>query len=127
DPSRHDVAVFHEIRYKANAAIKLCVNRAAGCYFLNLVPDLHVAKEDGSDATKDAVKDVKRQLLGRQWNKAYYDVLEGWRERLLGPEKSRTFSYPPGARNGFAFRLSVPPAYSRLLVRSRRASTTTKK
>src|SRR6266704_1149107 len=127
DHSRHEVALYQETRYKAHAAIKLWVNRAAGCYFLNLVPDLHVAREDGSEAAQDAVKDVKRQLLGKQWNSAYYDVLEGWRERFLGSEKSRPFNYPPGGRDGFAFRLSLPPAYSRLLARSRRASTQRKK
>ncbi len=127
DPSKYEVAVYQETSYKAHAAIRLCVNRAAGYYFLNLVPDLHVAREDGNDATQDAVKDVKRQLLGKQWNRAYYDVLEGWKACLLGPEKSRSFHFPPGARDGFVFRLSIPPAYSRLLVPSRHANTKTKK
>jgi len=127
DPLKQEGAVYHEVRFKAHAAVKLCVNRAAGRYFLNLVPDLHVVREDGGDAAQDAVKDVKRQLLGKQWNRAYYDVLEEWRERFLGSEKSRPFNYPPGGRDGFAFRLSLPPAYSRLLARSRRASTQRKK
>jgi hypothetical protein len=121
DSTKHEVATFHGLRHKAYPAVRLSVNEAAGRHFLNLVPDLHVTLEDGAEAGVDAVKDVKRQLLGKQWNSLYYDVLEGWKARLFGSEKSCTFRYPPGSQSAFAFTLSLPPAYARLLAHAGRA------
>ncbi|TKS60083.1 MAG: hypothetical protein EWM72_01671 [Nitrospira sp.] len=113
-------------RYRAYEAVRLSLNRAKGMHFLNLIPSLHVTGEDGAEAPADTAKELKRQILGRQWNKNYDDALEAWRTRFLGSLGSKSFSYPPGSQNGFVFKLSQPPVLARILLRtqsSRRALT----
>ena len=122
DRTRSQLAAYSNVKHRAFEAIKISLNFSSGRQFINFVPDLHVVKEDEAEASKEATKDIKRQLLGKQWNTPYYDALEGWSARILGEDDSRSYVYPTFSSYTFVFRISKPPAYARILIRSPYAS-----
>lgn len=122
-----DRARFRTARYsgqpcKAFEAAKLSLNFSGNRQFLNLAPTIHVVKEDGTEASNEVVKDIKRQLLGKQWNQQYDEALEDWGNRVLGEDESKTFQYPPNAPDPFVFRIARPPALARIMCRSQQTS-----
>jgi NAD-dependent SIR2 family protein deacetylase len=119
DPTSNETVNWHTERYKAFPGARLSINKLKGSKFLNFVLDLHVVKEDGSEPCKEAIQNVKRQLLGRQWNQPYHKMLDDWCGRILGSEESRTFNSPPDSEDSFRFKLSRPPAYARIFVKSK--------
>lgn len=119
DDGKHERRTYTGESYRVFEAVRLSLNRSKGFQFLNLIPDLHVVKEDGSEASREAIQDIKRQLLGKQWNQAYGEALATWCERLLGQDSTRRFAYPPGSVDGFGFKLSRPSACARILNRSK--------
>ena len=76
------------------------------------------SREDGAGIDSQAVKNVKQQLLGTQWNRQYNDAVEDWSERILNNKDSRSFTFPGATFDPFTFKLSRPFPYARILVRS---------
>lgn len=111
-------AVYSGMRYRAYNAVRISLNFTLGRQFINLVPDLHVTKEDGADADGEAAKDIKRQLLGRQWNREYNDAVEDWCDRLLGEQETKSYLFPGAPFDSFIFKLSRPLPYARMVLRS---------
>lgn len=118
DNSKFRLASHSGIRCRAYEAVKISLNRAVGRQFINLVPDLHVVREDGREIDAEAVKDVKRQLLGVQWNKQYNNAVEDWCDRILGEQDSRAYTFPDAPFDSFTFKLARPLAYARIMVRT---------
>ncbi|MBS0151027.1 MAG: SIR2 family protein [Nitrospira sp.] len=119
DRNQAQIANYFGQRCRAFKAINLSLNFCGNSQFLNLVPTLHIVNDNGTEASKDAAKDIKRQLLGRQWNQQYDQALDSWCDRLLGEKEAQTFEYPPGAPDAFAFRIATPPALARVMIRAK--------
>lgn len=118
DQSKYQTVPYGGRSYRAYEAVRLSLNRAKSMQFVNLIPSLHVTGKDGTEASEEITKELKRQVLGRQWNQKYDEALEAWRTRFLGSLVSRSFSYPPGTHDSFIFKISQPPALARILVRT---------
>lgn len=118
DKSRFRHTLYSGVRHLAYEAVKISLSFATGKQFVNLVPDIHVVQANGEEATLEAVKDIKRQLLGGQWNKAYNEAVEEWCDRILGHDSSRVFQFPGAPFDPFTFKVSRPLPYARMLLRS---------
>lgn len=119
DRAHFQSAGYSGQRCKAFKAVKLSLNFSGNRQFLNLVPSIHVLKDDGTEASNEVVKDIKRQLLGKQRNQQYNEALEYWSERFMGSDESRTFQYPPNASTPFVYRIGSPSAYARIMIRAK--------
>lgn len=117
DPSKFETRSYQNIQYKIYKAVRISINFISKQYFVNFIPDIYIGK-DGERIDRLVRQEMKRQVLGRQWNKVYHDELEFWRKKFLDEDDSRLFQVPSDSENGFSFKISRVPAYSRVLVKS---------
>lgn len=114
DPTSFQWATAGGAKLKAHPAVYLKLNRSGNDHFINIIPSLHVTTESNQPASIDQSKEVRRDILGKQWNSKYYDELERWNARLFGPEPSIGIAFPHGTVGGFAFRVIQPAASARI-------------
>lgn len=106
-------------RYKVFDAVSMHLSFQGNRHFLNLLPDIYVTTEDGTEASKEVTKEAKRQLLTKQYNQQYDDALHSWSDKILAGEDTRAFTYPNSSIDSFRFKVSVRPALARIVTRSR--------
>jgi hypothetical protein len=99
--------------YVVHDAVLLFLRRYAGKQFLVLKPTVKTFIEEGGPAEVEVDKELKRQILGKQWNSKFNAVLNRWRELLL-PKGVREIEFPAGSGAGFKFNLSSFPAFAKL-------------
>lgn len=101
------------VPYVVHDAILLYLRRYAGKQFLVLKPTIKVFTDTGEPAHEDANRELKRQILSRQWNRDFNEALMRWRARLL-PKDALRVEFPPDSGSTFRFNLSNLPAFARL-------------
>ncbi len=92
-------------RYLIHDAALLFLRRYGGKQYLVIKPTLRVTTAAGTDAPFEAVREIKRAVLGKQWNKAFSEAVENWRKRLLADTDSR-LEFPPNSGSTFYFRVA---------------------
>ena len=118
DPNKLETRSYQNTQYNVFKAIRVSLNFVSKQYFVNFIPDIYISK-DGERIDRLVRQEIKRQVLGRQWNQIYHDELEFWRKKFLEEDDSRLFQFPSDdPENSFSFKISRVPAYSRVLVKS---------
>ena len=118
DPSKFETRNYQSSQYKIFRGVRISLDFVLKQCFVNFIPDIFIIKND-ERIDRLVRQEIKRQVLGRQWNQAYHDELEFWRKKFLEEDDSRLFQVPSGdSENGFSFKISRVPAYSRILVKS---------
>ena len=69
--------------YLVHDAVLLFLRRYAGKQFLVLKPTIKTFTEQGEPADRDVDRELKRQILGKQWNSKFNEALNRWRSKLL--------------------------------------------
>ena len=106
-------ALVNGAPYVVHDAVLLFLRRYAGKQFLVLKPTIKTLTDVGEPADLDVDQELKRQILGTQWNGKFNAALMRWRALLL-PKQARRVEFPAGAGSTFAFNLSHLPAFAKL-------------
>jgi hypothetical protein len=99
--------------YLVHDAVLLFLRRYAGKQFLVLKPTIKSFTETGEPAGLEIDRELKRQILGRQWNAKFNAALMHWRELLL-PKDALRVEFPADSGSTFKFNLSHLPAFAKL-------------
>lgn len=99
--------------YLIHEAVLLFLRRYAGKQFLVLKPTIKTFTERGEPAERDVDRELKRQILGKQWNSKFNEVLNRWRAKLFAKEALQ-LEFPPGTGSTFRFNLASLPAFAKL-------------
>jgi hypothetical protein len=99
--------------YLVHDAIRLYLRRYAGKQFLVLKPTIKTFTDKGEPADEDADRELKRQILTRQYNSQFNAALMRWRKILL-PKEALRVEFPPDSGSTFKFNLSRLPAFAKL-------------
>lgn len=93
--------------------VLLFLRRYAGKQFLVLKPTIKTFTEAGEPAEFDVDRELKREILGKQWNSKFNAALMRWRELLL-PKDALRVEFPADSGSTFKFNLSHLPAFAKL-------------
>lgn len=99
--------------YLVHDAVLLFLRRYAGKQFLVLKPTIKTFTEQGEPADRDVDRELKRQILGKQWNSKFNEALNRWRSKLLAKDALRV-EFPPDTGSTFKFNLANVPAFAKL-------------
>jgi NAD-dependent SIR2 family protein deacetylase len=99
--------------YLVHDAVLLFLRRYSGKQFLVLKPTIKTFTTSGAPAELDIDRELKRQVLGKQWNGKFNAALMRWRAVLL-PKDAHRVEFPAGAGSTFHFNLSRLPAFAKL-------------
>ena len=99
--------------YLIHDAVLLFLRRYAGKQFLVLKPTIKTFTEQGEPADRDVDRELKRQILGKQWNSKFNEALNRWRAKLLAKDALRV-EFPPDTGSTFKFNLANVPAFAKL-------------
>lgn len=99
--------------YLVHDAVLLFLRRYAGKQFLVLKPTIKTFTENGEPADIEVDRELKRQILGKQWNSKFNAALNEWRKRLLDKEALR-LEFPADSGSTFKFNLSHMPVWAKL-------------
>jgi len=99
--------------YLVHDAVLLFLRRYAGKQFLVLKPTIKTFTENGEPADLDVDRELKRQILGKQWNSKFNGALNMWRKRLLDKGALR-LEFPADSGSTFKFNLSHMPVWAKL-------------
>jgi len=92
--------------YLVHDGVLLFLRRYAGKQFLVLKPTIKTFTEAGEPAELDVDRELKRQILGKQWNSKFNAALMRWRELLLRKDALRV-EFPAGSGSTFKFNLAA--------------------
>lgn len=100
-----------ESRYAYYDAALLTLRRYAGKSFMVVKPTIRVGTDVGEGTPLEVEREVKRQVLGSQWNRLFNDALNRWRDAIFGKRSEVHFEFPhhSGSRITFCVR-QVPEA-----------------
>jgi SIR2-like domain len=99
--------------YLIHDAVLLFLRRYAGKQFIVLKPTIKTFTEQGEPADRDVDRELKRQILGKQWNSKFNEALNRWRAKLLAKDALRV-EFPPDTGSTFKFNLANVPAFAKL-------------
>ena len=108
----YQVAKESQYRYCEAALIKL--RRYNGKSFLLLKPTIRVIDQVGERVPPEVEADVKRQVLGKQWNTPFNQALNRWRDVICGTYPETQFEFPAGSGSRFIFSVRRVPAAARI-------------
>lgn len=102
-------------RWKCDAyrAVVISLKRSQGRQYVTLMPTVVGRPQRGGDLPDFVEKELKRQILSKQFNKEFNDELEYWRDRLF-PKGAEDLEYPPGSASTFKFSIRRTPAFVRI-------------
>src|SRR6266511_6442009 len=93
------------VRYRIHDAAVLFLRRYGAKQYLVVKPSLKATTSDGLDAPREAQLELKRAILGKQWNRAFSEAVDAWRQRLF-PEGATRLEFPPDSGSTFRFSVS---------------------
>ena len=103
-----------ESQYMYHDAALVTLRRYDGRSFMLLKPTIRVADEVGEEAIPEVEREVKRQVLGRQWNSLFNDALNDWRDAIFGHHSEVTYEFPWRSGSGFRFCVRRVPEAARI-------------
>lgn len=77
--------------------------------FVLLKPTIRVVDGVGQRTVPEIEREVKRQVLGKQWNTPFNEALNRWRDAILGGSAEAQFEFPPSSGSRVTFRLGRVP------------------
>jgi len=104
EKKHYDTRKSLDVQCRVHRAVSLAVRRHAGEQYIVLKPTIVGRSLQGEELPEDIEKEVRRQVLNFQRNKAYVAALNVWRERLFNSNES--FYFPAGNPNGTEFKVS---------------------
>lgn len=96
--------------YSVHDAVTLALRRYAGQQYLVLQPTIRAAAADGAEAPEEAAREIRRQVLTKQYNQQFDAAVTKWRDLLL--RASRTVEFPSNSGSGFRFTVAAVPSLS---------------
>jgi hypothetical protein len=103
------------VQYSIHKAAIIEIAHIGGKVYLNIIPDIITVAPENGDVPGEVRKEMKRRRLSRQWNKAYYDEVERWKEKIFGSEQQMTLRFPAFGTHDFQFTIHAPARYAQLL------------
>lgn len=98
--------------YRYKEILKLSFDHIEGQTFLLTLPDVQI---QNINLTKEEIKSVKRDILWRQRNSEYAEVIKTWRSHLFPNSQDWRVIYPAGLETGFEFKVNPnSPVFTRL-------------
>jgi NAD-dependent SIR2 family protein deacetylase len=107
-----DTTVY-SVRLHVHAAATIALRRYAGRQYLVIKPSIHGTTQSGAAVDDESDKELKRQILSRQWNKKFNDALNEWRTRLLGRGPT-TIEFLPNTASPFKFTVRSTPVFAKI-------------
>ena len=101
-------------QYDYYDAALVTLRRYNGKSFMLLKPTIRVVDGDGERAPPEVEREVKRQVLGRQWNTPFNQVLNRWRDVIFGSRPEAQFEFPPHSGSRFTFCVGRVPEAARI-------------
>lgn len=99
---------------RAFDAASLSLRRVQNKNYLVIKPTVKGLAPDGSELDVERAKELKRQLLTRQWNRQFDEALEKWRT-LLMPTPQTAYEFPNRSGSTFRFKISTDAALGKIL------------
>jgi hypothetical protein len=99
---------------RVHDAALLFIRRYRDQQYLVVKPTIRCFLSDGSDPSDDVDKEIKRRVLGKQWNKPFNSALKDWCSTLCFVKPSTNYEFPPNCGSSFRFRLSNVPSFARI-------------
>lgn len=112
--------LIQESQYEYYDAVLVTLRRYNDKSFMLLKPTIRVLDELGERAPLEVEREVKRQVLGRQWNKAFNQALNTWRDSIFQSLTEARFEFPHRSGSRFTFSVGRVPAAARIRGRSMR-------
>lgn len=107
--------IVDDVRYRVHDAAILFLRRYGGKQYLVVKPTLRATTRDGVDAPVEVQRELKRAILGKQWNKAFSEAVETWRKRLF-PDGAARLEFPPDSGSTFRFSVASVPEFAKLAI-----------
>lgn len=98
---------------KVFRAVVVYLRRAQGRQYVILMPTVFGLPEWGKELPDFVQKELKRQVLSKQYNRQFNEELEHWRKALF-PKGAGPLQFPPNAASSFKFRVRGTPAFARI-------------
>lgn len=96
---------------KVYDAATIYLRRYAGKQYLVIKPTIHATGINGEEPAEETLKEIKRQLLTKQYNSQFNDATNEWRDRLF-PTNATRFEFPPESGSAFQFNVSRTPSFA---------------
>lgn len=106
--------LVEESQYAYHDAALVTLRRYDGRSFMLLKPTIRVADEVGEETLPEIEREVKRQVLGSQWNRLFNEVLNRWREAIFGDRSAVHFEFPYRSGSRFTFCVQRVPEAARI-------------
>ncbi len=115
EKDRDSTENMNGVRYDIHRAAIIEIAHIASKAYLNIVPDIITIAPGNGEVPDDVRKEMKRRRLSRQWNKAYYDEVERWKDKIFGQAQQVTLRFPAIGTHDFRFTVHAPARYAQLL------------
>jgi hypothetical protein len=103
------------VHYRVHEAALLFLRRYGEKQYLVVKPTLSATTREGGDAPAEVQRELKRAILGKQWNRAFSEAMEAWRKRLF-PDGGARLEFPPDSGSTFRFSVASAPEYAKLAI-----------
>ncbi|HPV81475.1 MAG TPA: SIR2 family protein [Nitrospira sp.] len=115
EPTAYEMREVYKWKCKVFRAVVVALRRAQGREYLTLMPTVFGRPERGDKPLPDFVeKELKRQILSKQYNPVFNQELERWRNLLFPKGSGGVLEYPPNAASSFKFGVRRSPAFGRI-------------
>jgi hypothetical protein len=98
---------------RVHKAAQLSIRRYKGRQYLIIKPTIVGRDRDGNELSEDVNRQLRFEVLSKQYNDKFNDALNEWR-RKLGLRDGRVFEYPVGAGSTFRFKVDSAPRFAQI-------------
>ena len=113
EPRATSEAVAYGTRFQIHSAATVTLRRYAGRQYVVIKPSIYALTQSGARPDDDQNKELKRQILSRQWNKKFNEALNLWRHRLL-TKGTTVVEFPRNAASPFRFTVRSVPIFAKI-------------
>jgi len=113
EPAPYESREVYRWKCRVFRAVVVHLRRAQGRQYVILMPTVFGQPERGAELPDFVEKELKRQILSKQFNKEFNEELEHWR-KVLFPKDAGALEFPPNSASSFTFRVRRSPAFARI-------------
>ena len=113
EPTPYEDREVYRWKCKVFRAAVVYLRRAQGRQYVIVMPTVFGRPERGAELPDFVQKELKRQILSKQYNRQFNDELEHWR-KVLFPKGAGPLEFPPKAASSFRFKVRGAPAFARI-------------
>ena len=104
-----------EEKYNIHKAAILSIKNYGDNSYLSIVPTIQIISSV-NDNIPDAIdKEIKRELLDKQWNKVFNEDVADWRKVLFPNKQALRTQYPIDANEKMEFQLNSTPVFTKIM------------